>query len=122
MSAICGSGLFTLNAEVGKGLPLWLPHGTVVREELEKLAKELEFKAGFERVATPHLARGVRDASRRKIPNIVVVGQREQMDGTVPLRTLGHKTPLTFRVDAFERQLLRAIAERRRDSIGPEMA
>src|SRR5687767_3326766 len=50
-------GLFTLDIEVGKGLPLWLPHGTVVREELEKLAKELEFKAGFERVATPHLAR-----------------------------------------------------------------
>jgi threonyl-tRNA synthetase len=50
-------GLFTLDAEVGKGLPLWLPHGTVVRDELEKLAKELEFKAGFERVATPHLAR-----------------------------------------------------------------
>lgn len=49
--------LFTLDAEVGKGLPLWLPHGTVVRDELEKLAKELEFKAGFERVATPHLAR-----------------------------------------------------------------
>ena len=50
-------GLFALDAEVGKGLPLWLPHGTVVREELEKLAKELEFKAGFQRVATPHLAR-----------------------------------------------------------------
>jgi threonyl-tRNA synthetase len=50
-------GLFTLDIEVGKGLPLWLPHGTVVREELEKLAKELEFKAGFQRVATPHLAR-----------------------------------------------------------------
>ena len=50
-------GLFTLDIDVGKGLPLWLPHGTVVREELEKLAKELEFKAGFQRVATPHLAR-----------------------------------------------------------------
>ena len=50
-------GLFTLDPAVGKGLPLWLPRGTVVREELEKLAKELEFKAGFERIATPHLAR-----------------------------------------------------------------
>jgi threonyl-tRNA synthetase len=50
-------GLFTFDADVGKGLPLWLPHGTVVRDELEKLAKELEFKAGFARVATPHLAR-----------------------------------------------------------------
>jgi len=50
-------GLFAFDPAVGKGLPLWLPKGTVIREELEKLAKELEFKAGFERVATPHLAR-----------------------------------------------------------------
>ncbi len=50
-------GLFALDAKIGKGLPLWLPNGTVVREELEKLAKELELKAGFKRVATPHLAR-----------------------------------------------------------------
>jgi threonyl-tRNA synthetase len=49
--------LFTLDPAVGRGLPLWLPRGTVVRDELEKLARELEFKAGFERVATPHLAR-----------------------------------------------------------------
>ncbi|HET7134146.1 MAG TPA: aminoacyl--tRNA ligase-related protein, partial [Gammaproteobacteria bacterium] len=50
-------GLFALDPAIGKGLPLWLPNGTVIREELEKLAKELEFKAGFQRVATPHLAR-----------------------------------------------------------------
>jgi threonyl-tRNA synthetase len=50
-------GLFALDPAVGKGLPLWLPNGTVIRDELEKLAKELEFKAGFKRVATPHLAR-----------------------------------------------------------------
>jgi threonyl-tRNA synthetase len=49
--------LFTLDPTIGKGLPLWLPNGTVIREELERLAKELEFKAGFARVATPHLAR-----------------------------------------------------------------
>ncbi len=49
--------LFVIDQEVGRGLPLWLPHGTVLREELEKLAKELEFKAGWQRVATPHLAK-----------------------------------------------------------------
>jgi threonyl-tRNA synthetase len=42
---------------VGRGLPLWLPNGTIVRDELEKLARELEFKAGYQRVATPHLAK-----------------------------------------------------------------
>src|SRR5690606_19857777 len=49
--------IFVIDEEVGKGLPLWLPNGTVIRDELEKLAKELEFKAGFQRVATPHLSK-----------------------------------------------------------------
>lgn len=49
--------LFTIVDEVGPGLPLWLPHGTVVRDELEKYAKEIELKAGYQRVATPHLAK-----------------------------------------------------------------
>ena len=49
--------LFAFDADVGPGLPLWLPKGTVLIEELEKLAKETEFEAGYERVRTPHLAR-----------------------------------------------------------------
>jgi len=51
-------GLFTLDTEyVGPGLPLWLPKGTAILEELEKLAKETEFAAGYVRVKTPHIAR-----------------------------------------------------------------
>jgi threonyl-tRNA synthetase len=50
-------GIFTIDNDIGRGLPLWLPNGTVVRDELEKLAKELEFRAGYKRVATPHLAK-----------------------------------------------------------------
>jgi threonyl-tRNA synthetase len=50
--------LFEIDTEyVGPGLPLWLPKGTVLRDELEKLAKELEFEAGYERVATPVIAK-----------------------------------------------------------------
>ncbi|MFK7915984.1 MAG: threonine--tRNA ligase, partial [Pseudomonadales bacterium] len=49
--------LFTIDNEIGRGLPLWLPNGMVIREELEKLAKELEFKHGYVRVATPNLAK-----------------------------------------------------------------
>ncbi|PKN56860.1 MAG: threonine--tRNA ligase [Deltaproteobacteria bacterium HGW-Deltaproteobacteria-14] len=49
--------LFVIDEEIGKGLPLWLPNGTIIRDELEKLAKELEFKAGYVRVATPHIAK-----------------------------------------------------------------
>ena len=51
-------GLFAMDAEyVGPGLPLWLPKGTVLVEELERLAKETEFQAGYVRVKTPHLAK-----------------------------------------------------------------
>ena len=51
-------GLFAIDTEfVGPGMPLWLPKGTVLVEELEKLAKETEFAAGYVRVRTPHLAR-----------------------------------------------------------------
>ena len=49
--------LFLIDDDIGRGLPLWLPNGTVIRDELEKLAVELEFKAGYERVATPHIAK-----------------------------------------------------------------
>ena len=50
--------IFMLSDDVGRGLPLWLPHGTVLRDELEALARETEFRAGYQRVATPHLAKG----------------------------------------------------------------
>lgn len=51
-------GLFAMDPEyVGPGLPLWLPKGTAIVEELEKLAKETEFAGGYVRVRTPHLAR-----------------------------------------------------------------
>ena len=51
-------GLFALDSEyVGPGLPLWLPKGGAILEELEKLAKETEFAAGYVRVKTPHIAR-----------------------------------------------------------------
>lgn len=49
--------LFAFDNEVGPGLPLWLPKGAALIEELEKLAKETEFEAGYQRVRTPHLAK-----------------------------------------------------------------
>ncbi len=51
-------GLFTFDTEyTGPGLPLWLPKGGAIIEELEKLAKETEFAAGYVRVRTPHIAK-----------------------------------------------------------------
>jgi threonyl-tRNA synthetase len=50
--------LFHFDEEVGQGLPLWLPNGTVVRDELEKFIKEMEFLADYKRVSTPQIAHG----------------------------------------------------------------
>jgi threonyl-tRNA synthetase len=50
-------GIFTMDDDVGPGLPLWMPNGTIIIEELEKLAKETELAAGYKRVVTPHIAK-----------------------------------------------------------------
>lgn len=49
--------IFAMDDDVGPGLPLWLPNGTIIIEELEKLAKETELAAGYKRVVTPHIAK-----------------------------------------------------------------
>ncbi|OGQ93124.1 MAG: threonine--tRNA ligase [Deltaproteobacteria bacterium RIFOXYA12_FULL_61_11] len=49
--------LFFHDDDVGVGLPLWLPGGTAIREELERWAKEEEFRAGYQRVSTPIITR-----------------------------------------------------------------
>lgn len=49
--------IYVVDDEIGKGLPLWLPNGTVLRQELEKLAHELEFHGGYQFVATPHISK-----------------------------------------------------------------
>ncbi|MBP9741369.1 MAG: threonine--tRNA ligase [Chitinophagaceae bacterium] len=50
-------GIYTMNDDIGAGLILWMPNGTVIIEELEKLAKETEDDAGYKRVVTPHIAK-----------------------------------------------------------------
>jgi threonyl-tRNA synthetase len=49
--------IYTMDDDVGQGLIMWLPNGTVMIEELEKLAKETETEAGYKRVVTPHIAK-----------------------------------------------------------------
>ncbi|HEX6171550.1 MAG TPA: threonine--tRNA ligase [Chitinophagaceae bacterium] len=50
-------GIYTMDDDVGPGLIMWMPNGTVIIEELEKLAKETEHEAGYKRVVTPHIAK-----------------------------------------------------------------
>lgn len=49
--------LFEFNDLVGKGLPLWLPNGTVIRNQIQKYAEEMEFRYGYKRVTTPNIAK-----------------------------------------------------------------
>jgi len=60
--------LFVFDDDVGPGLPMFLPRGAVIAEELEKLAKETEFAAGYQRVRTPHIARESLYKKSRHIP------------------------------------------------------
>jgi threonyl-tRNA synthetase len=52
-------GLFAFDDEIGPGLPLWLPNGSILVDELEALAKETENAADYMRVRTPHLTKGI---------------------------------------------------------------
>jgi len=50
--------IFVIDEEVGSGLPMWLPNGAIIRDELEAWAREEEFKAGYHRVSTPAITKG----------------------------------------------------------------
>lgn len=51
--------LFTFSAKVGMGLPLWLPKGAELRARLEAFLKNVQKKAGYVQVITPHI--GLKD-------------------------------------------------------------
>jgi threonyl-tRNA synthetase len=60
--------LFTFSPDVGAGLPLWMPNGMVIRQELEFLALNEERKDGYRRVATPHIAKEALYYRSRHLP------------------------------------------------------
>jgi threonyl-tRNA synthetase len=96
-------GLFALDTEyVGPGLPLWLPKGTAIVEELEKLAKETEFTAGYVRVKTPHIAREKMYLTSGHLPILYA-------DSMFP--------PMVLDEFAEERQQLKQEAEDAMDSV-----
>ena len=49
--------IYTFDDEVGPGLPLWLPNGTIIADALEDLAKETEARYEYKRVRSPHIAK-----------------------------------------------------------------
>ena len=78
--------LYVIDDRVGKGLPLWLPKGTAIRKELEKLVEEFEFEAGYVEVSTPHITkRGLYETS-----------------GHIPLYMEGMYPPMTLHEEGKE--------------------
>jgi threonyl-tRNA synthetase len=63
--------IFILDEEVGPGLPLWLPNGNILREELARLAHEVESELGYQRVSTPHIAKEALYLRSRHLPYYV---------------------------------------------------
>ena len=49
--------LYFIDEMVGKGLVMWLPNGNIIKEEIESYAKQVEARAGYVRVTTPHIAK-----------------------------------------------------------------
>lgn len=47
--------LFTFSQKVGQGLPLWLPKGAQLRDRLERFLRNVQQKAGYQPVITPHI-------------------------------------------------------------------
>jgi len=47
--------LFAFSQRVGQGLPLWLPRGAALREQLENFLKKVQKKHGYQQVITPHI-------------------------------------------------------------------
>ena len=86
--------LFVFDDDVGPGLPMFLPRGAVIAEELEKLAKETEFAAGYQRVLTPHIARESLYLKSGHLPYYA--------DSMFPPMELEDKLPSLSRVSGFQ--------------------
>jgi threonyl-tRNA synthetase len=50
-------GLFIFSDQVGPGLPMWTPKGTILRSTLEDFLKQEQIRGGYQQVVTPHIGR-----------------------------------------------------------------
>jgi len=50
-------GLFVINEDIGKGLPLLTPKGTIIKNQILEYERQLEKQYGFQEVTTPHIAK-----------------------------------------------------------------
>ncbi len=112
-------GLYVMDPEyVGPGLPLWLPNGTAIIEELEKLAKETEFAAGYVRVRTPHLGREKMYKTSGHLPyyaESMFPPMTLRSEGDIKVDTEAHARSIE-QSDQMLRQSLEKVFPRLRDS------
>jgi threonyl-tRNA synthetase len=93
--------IFVIDDDIGPGLPMWLPRGAAIIDELEKLARETEFAAGYQQVRTPHIARE----------------QLYKKSGHLPYYAESMFPPMELQVGAEQNPLLQTEKARLEDSL-----
>ena len=106
----------------GGAFPTWLAPVQVqmltVSEQYDDYANQIVARLRGQMVraelapSNDTLPKKIRQGATRKIPNLLIIGEREVADGTVTLRRYGHRTQHTMTIDAFEAALLQAISQR----------
>ena len=107
--------LFTINNEVGPGITLWLPNGSIIRREIENYMVTEQTKLGFKHVYSPHIGRkslweksGHWDLYRQKMYSPMDVDGEEYL--VKPMTCPMHIQSFTFNPKSY-RDLPYRIAE-----------
>jgi len=107
--------LFTINNEVGPGITLWLPNGSIIRREIENFMINEQIKLGFKHVYSPHIGRkslweksGHWDLYRQKMYSPMDVDGEEYL--VKPMTCPMHIQSFTFNPKSY-RDLPYRIAE-----------
>src|ERR1035441_349204 len=100
-------GLFAIDPEfTGPGLPLWLPKGAAIAEELEKLAKETEFLAGYVRVKKPHIAKEKMYLTSGHLPLLYKDSMFPPMEMKLDSEVEAELSAMKFHADRIEADLV----------------
>ena len=82
--------LYMINELIGKGLPIWLPNGEILKNQIEKYANETEELYGYEKVTTPVLAKKQLFETSGHLPHYAesMYPPMEMDDGTYYLKAM----------------------------------
>ena len=82
--------LYMINELIGKGLPVWLPNGEILKSEIERFAVETEEAYGYERVTTPVLGKQELFETSGHLPHYAdsMYPPMEMDDGTYYLKAM----------------------------------